>query len=81
MQLYNNDTPIKNEDKKINDKLQSLNIFIYDAISNMDKNRYIIGVEQKAKLFKSSNKYINSFINKINSLKSDEKNNGKLCFE
>ena len=87
-QNYNYDVDIKDDLKQNKDKspeisgqLQRLNIFIYDAINNMDRSGKFMGIEQKAKQFNSNNKYLNSFINKINSLRSDEKNNGKISFE
>ena len=71
----------KETELEINEQLQKLNLFIYDAINNMvDKNGRNFEDEKKMKALLNI-KLSSEFINKINSLKSDEKNNGKINFE
>ena len=66
---------------EINEQLQRLNLFIYDAINNMvDKSGRNFEEDKKMKNLLNI-KLVNGFINKVNSLKSDEKNNGKINFE
>ena len=71
----------KEKELEINEQLQRLNLFIYDAINNMvDKNGRSFDDDKKMKSFLNI-KLVNGFINKVNSLKSDDKNNGKINFE
>ena len=71
----------KEKELEINEQLQRLNLFIYDAINNMvDKNGRSFDDDKKMKFFLNI-KLVNGFINKVNSLKSDDKNNGKINFE
>ena len=71
----------KEKELEINEQLQRLNLFIYDAINNMvDKNGRSFDDDKKMKTFLNI-KLVNGFINKVNSLKSDDKNNGKINFE
>ena len=66
---------------EINEQLQRLNLFIYDAINNMvDKSGRNFEEDKKMKNLLNI-KLVNGFINKVNSLKSDDKNNGKINFE
>jgi hypothetical protein len=71
----------KEKELEMNEKLQRFNLFIYDAINNMvDKNGRSFDDDKKMKSFLNI-KLVNGFINKVNSLKSDDKNNGKINFE
>jgi hypothetical protein len=71
----------KETELEINEQLQKLNLFIYDAINNMvDKSGRNFEEDKKMKALLNI-KLSSEFINKINSLKSDDKNNGKINFE
>ena len=66
---------------EINEQFQRLNLFIYDAINNLT-NKSGLSFEEDNKMKSLLNiKLVNGYINKVNSMKSDDKNNGKISFE
>ena len=71
----------KEKEMEINEQFQRLNLFIYDAINNMaDKSGMSFEDDKKMKSLLNI-KLVNGYINKVNSLKSDDKNNGKISFD